>query len=88
MACHPPVPVDYEVPYIPVVSTAELGNKHKLVDASNRSSEHTRVIFVGEALIHQRLVKDDGVELDISQVTLVGSKKNNSVPWDTGLCRK
>lgn len=66
MTRHPPVPVDHEVPYIAVVSTAELGHKHKLVDASNRSSEHTRVVFVAETLIHQHLVKDDGVELDIS----------------------
>lgn len=86
ITCHPPVPVDHEVPHIVVVSTTELGSNHKLVDASNQSSEHTCVIVVGGALVHRYLVKDDGVELNISQLTLVGSEKKNNVPWDTGSC--
>lgn len=86
MTCHRPVPIDHEVPHIVVVSTTELGSKHELVDASNRNSEHTCVIVVGGALVHQYLVKDDGVERDISQLTLVGSEKKNNVPWDTDSC--
>lgn len=86
MTCHPLDPVDYEEPQVVVVSTAELGSKHKLVDASEWSSERACVAVVSEALVNQHLVKDDWVELNISQLTLVSSEKQNSDPCDTGSC--
>ena len=83
MTC-PLVPIDHEEPQVVVVSTAELGSKHKLVDASKWSSEHAHVVFVRKALVNQHLVKDDWVERNNSQLTLVSREKQNSIPCDTG----
>lgn len=85
MTQHPLDPLDHEVPPVVVVSTAELGSEHELVDARDRRSEHPRVIAVGRALVHQDLVEDDWVDLDISDYTLVGGKEKNSAPCDTDL---
>lgn len=82
MAGHPVVPVDHEVPDVVVVSAAELGCKHKLIDARDGCNKHTCVIVVGGALVHQHMVEDDWVEQDISQLSLVGHGKKNSAPWD------
>lgn len=86
MADHPLFPVDHEVPCVVVVSAAELGSKHKLVDASDRRGEHTRGIVVSGALVHQHVVEDDRVKQDFSQLSLVGNVKKNSAPWDTDSC--
>lgn len=66
MAQHLFLPVDFEVPVVVVFSSAELSSKHKLVDTTNWHSENTRVIFVARALVHQNMVEDDWVELDVS----------------------
>lgn len=86
MAGHPPIVVDQKVPYAVVASAAELGCKHKLIDASDGCNEYTCVIAVGGALVHQHLVEDDWVEQDLSQLTLVSNKKKNSGPWGTDTC--
>lgn len=52
MADHPLLPIDHKGPYVVVVSAAELGSKHELVNAGNRRSEHTRVIVISRALVH------------------------------------
>lgn len=83
VAYHPLVPLDHEVPQIVVVSAAELCSKHKLVDASDWRGEHASVIAVGGALVNHHFVKDNRVELDLSETTLVGCKEKNSSPWDT-----
>lgn len=66
MAGHPLVFINHEVPPVVEVSAAELGCKHKLIDASDGGNEYTCVIVVGGALVHQHLVEDDWVVRDLS----------------------
>lgn len=83
-AGHAVDPVDHEAPGIVVVSAAQLGSKHKLVDARDRCGEHSRVVVVAQALVHHHLVEDDWVVQDVSQRALEGCVKENSASLLSG----